>query len=458
MVQSLLELGSEKAISTADSCTLHRVNLAYERFVQILNTPKKGKVYGLHTGYGADVSSERKESNWHQNQMDLLCYLCVGVGDPFENSVTRRALRLQAQKTGQGYSGVHPKTFERLVNFSNQPKLPLVPKYGSLGASGDLIPMAHAVSPIFEGITSQDMGPRDVLSLVNTNAFMSSYALELLEKAECLLESTLQATAYTSLGLGVLDEPFSATGLGVNSHQAHIVEAGSRILEARSSAGKMPERATDKFPVQERYSVRCAPQILGNCLLQLRFAEERICAEAEAVADNPLVLTSNHEKNPSQPQQEIEAYMWHGGHFYTAGLASAADMLLDVVGRCSELLDRQVLLLMHPSTNHGLPENLQWGRALHVKGIHQLVSALQQQIRSLAMPSRLLSFSAEGNNQDVLPCSMAALHNVAASLKIGFEITRAASFVGQRAVELRKGEDLSRELWLSNWGSFQIKT
>ena len=188
--------------------------------------------------------------------------------------------------------------------------------------------------------------------------------------------------------------------------------------------------------MQERYSVRCAPQILGNASSLLQEAQKKIVLEANLVADNPLIL----------PEKA-----WHGGHFYTAALATACDHCLEVVARCTELMDRQILLLMHPNTNHGLPENLAAPGASHTKGLHQLISSLQQQVRSLSLPSRLMSFSAEGNNQDVLPCTMAALHNLNASLELAVSLGSAAEFVSERAALMRHQSDLPKRLYLDHW-------
>jgi len=398
------------------------------------------RIYGLHTGYGANVDSLRDPEQWRTHQSDLLTYLAVGVGEPFSDRVVRRALRLQAWKVAQGLSGIHPATYSALIELSARPILPRVPSYGSLGASGDLVPMAHAVAPLFE--TEAPRGPRDVIGLVNTNAMMSSLALECLDEVRAQWQRTVTVTAAASLALGVPDEPFDPKVLSLNSRQTQITRAGAAIVNARQrllDGMGCRERPRNEV-VQERYSIRCAPQVLGNLLENVNFTDQRILAEALSVADNPLVLDDG---------------MWHGGLFYASGLASAADLMTDAAVRIGELVDRQVLLLVGADTNHGLPENLTSPGALHVKGIHQLLSSLNQGLRAGGVPSRNLSFSCEGNNQDVVPCGMVALVQLQRLLELSRQALRAASFCAERAVRLRYGRPLPDYLHLGAWPTYE---
>jgi histidine ammonia-lyase len=301
--------------------------------------------------------------------------------------------------------------------------------------------MAHAVAPLFA--QTPPRAPRDVLSLVNTNAMMASLALECLERAWERHDEAIVITATASLALGLTSEHFDPRILALNTHQLAVTEAGRAICLARQRlvASHNPRPAGAGTPVQERYSVRCAPQVLGNAAEGLRFAGARILAEALSVADNPIVL---------------EDGMWHGGLFYAAGLATAADLMHDAVARYAEMVDRQVLLLVTPNTSHGLPENLAAPGALHVKGIHQLLSALNQSLRSRAVPARQLSFSCEGNNQDIVPCGMATLLAVDESLALAGQAMRAAAFCAERALCLRAGVDLPAALRLDAWRDYDV--
>ena len=366
----LMAWGERECHFSVSRLDVDRVVLAHQRLVTHARQPG-ARVYGVHTGFGANVESTRDPEDWRATQLDLLGYLQVGIGAPFPVRVVRRALRLQAWKVARGLSGVHPETYQALVTLARQSELPLVPSYGSLGASGDLVPMAHAVAPLFAG---GPRGPRDVIALVNTNAMMSSLALECLAEIRSQWQLASGATAAASLALGVSDDPFDPTVLSRNPLQAQIGAAGAAILKtrARLMTGLGVAMVSVCGPVQERYSIRCSPQILGNILENLDFSTRRIVAEALSVADNPLVL---------------ENRMWHGGLFYAAGIASACDLMADAISRMAEMVDRQVLLLVGENTNHGLPENLASPGDLHVKGLHQLISSLHQGLRASAVPS-----------------------------------------------------------------------
>ncbi len=412
-----------------------RVSDAFERLQFHLGSDT-APVYGIHTGFGADVSA-RASADWRLHQHDLLTYLTVGVGDALPQTVVRRALRLQAHKTQLGYSGVHPETFRRLVALSNQPVLPRVPCFGSLGASGDLIPMAHAVAPLFPD-QSQVNGPRDVLSLVNTNSMMASFGIELLELIRQVVDRAIDQIARASIALGYQEKHFAPQGINLPGQCDFVMEAGARLTGSIRRLRQEATLARLEAPREEqaRYSIRCAPFVIGGALWSLAQAQERLETEARRIADNPVIL--DHE-------------IWHGGHFYALPIAQAADLMADALYRTCELLDREVLLLMSPETNNDLPRNLEVPGFSHVKGMHQLISSLLQSLRTHQLPSRLLSFSCEGNNQDVVPCGMAALVSLQDQLRVGTKLVGAAEFVMKRALAIYSEEPLTDEHKLSRW-------
>ncbi len=434
----LLRLGSKDFAFELEQSAFAKVEQSYRRMLLHIG---KQKVYGVHTQYGNDIEIQLELDNWQSNQQELLEFLSVGTGPAMEPSVVRRALRLQAYKVSQGYSGIHPETFARLVDLCNADNIPPVPAYGSLGASGDLIPMAHAVAPLFCRVPPA--GPRDVLGLVNTNSMMAALSIELLDQLTDAIDKTVTITSMVTIGLGISDESFRAEGFLAVPHQKCRAEAAERIVRCRQKLIK--ERGQGggdcNAPVQARYSVRCTPQIIGNAIQLMHFARQLVGAEAMSVADNPLVL---------------ENEMWHGGHFYTAGLASAVDLMADCVGRLGEALDRQTFLLVTETESNGLPRNLQSEGFGHLKGIHQLCNSLAQKLRGYSVPSRILSGPAESYNQDVVPASMMALLNLKESLLVLRELQRAAKFIADRGVSLRLNQKVSSELALSRWPSYEL--
>lgn len=440
-LQQLFELGHQDKVFSLPSQDLEKINSSYMKLCDYLNDAK-GSVYGIHTGYGSNVLTACDSRSWQRNQMELLEYLNVGVGPALSKSVVRRALRLQLLKISKGHSGIHPQTVEKLIELSNQKEIPEVPCFGSLGASGDLIPMAHAVAPVFSA-NQMPLGPRDVIGLVNTNSMMSSYAIECWFRLKNFIFFSHQVTAMTMRAIGADDDPItegiSALRLPNDGYRKSAQIIAKNLIELPTS------EVMNRKWLQPRYSVRCAPMVLGNCWDLLRYAEEKILFDAESVADNPVLSELNQETQ-----------ILHAGLFYAASTASAADFMNDVVGKIGEMLDRQILILMDPNLSEGLSENLYFPEAGHLKGLHQMLSALNQQLRALSTPSRNLSFSSEGNNQDIVPSAMAALNQLNSALNVCEEIVRASLFVTLRAYELRLKKSVCSQLRLANWKNFRV--
>jgi histidine ammonia-lyase len=438
----LYALGEAETSWTLDDGAADRVKAAHDRLLQLIESGE-ATVYGLHTHFGHNLATRVPFKDWQTHQEALLHYLCVGVGPALPGRVVRRALRLQAHKMGLGFSGLHPRTFQKLLQLADAPSLPVVPSLGSLGASGDLIPMAHAVAPLFADHKPE--GPRDVLALVNTNAVMSSLGIEIWHELMGLKTAAAYGWLLHAEGLGWPKQGYGHAGWQTGNqfssvqHQwfDQVLHWQKELEQKRSGSAKMPS------VLQERYSIRCAPQIFLDIEDNLHFAGEKIQREALKLADNPIVR---------------EDGIWHGGLFYTAALASAAELMQNAIVRLADMMDRQILLTVTPETNHGLPENLSTQEpGNHVKGLHQLASAILQKIKGMSLPASLMSFSCESNNQDVVPASMSSLLLVRESLELLGEVTRIHRFIGERAFHQRQGQAVPPELNLAQFPAFQLR-
>ncbi|MBC7428542.1 MAG: aromatic amino acid lyase [Bacteriovorax sp.] len=439
--QKFLNLGKIECELTLDDEDWGRVCQSHLSLMELLESDSI-QIYGIHTGYGSNVLSQRPPESWSRNQIELLEYLTVGVGHFLPESVVRRALRLQVLKVVKGYSGIHPDTLNKLLQLSNNINLPNVPCFGSLGASGDLIPMAHAIGPIFKNYEPQ--GPRDVIGLVNTNSIMSSYAIEGWEKVSTQFRATHRILALVMRAVNTTDDAVSEKVSNLRPENDGYRKASSLIRQDLNCL--VSNKLSKKSWLQPRYSIRCAPMVLGNAWDLLTFAQDKILSDAESVADNPLIFAENNNITVA-----------HAGLFYAASTATAADLMNDVVGKICEMLDRQILILMDPGLSEGLPENLKVDQAGHCKGIHQLTSALNQQLRALSTSSRNLSFSSEGNNQDIVPCAMSALNQLHNAIVISEQVIKSAAFVALRAYMIRVNMSLPKSLYLENWPSFNLK-
>ena len=289
---------SKKARCFVPEDRLRNCQKSYDQLSKIaLQTSRS--CYGLHTSYGHNVKDKRDPKEFKFWQRDLLQYLQVGLGPGLPPPVVRLALRLQLFKASRGASGIHPKTVERLTDLGNAEALPNVPRYGSLGASGDLIPMAHAVSPLFR---EEIPGPRDVIGLVNTNAMMGAWAITQFESINHICQRICEITAINSLTLSCPAEHFSGVGFSINPRLEKNMQAAKIISDYRESWRKALGLSHQTALTQAKYSLRCSPQIVGNCLDFLSFAHDKILAEALSVSDNPIIVDGEDEA-------------WHGGLF-----------------------------------------------------------------------------------------------------------------------------------------------
>lgn len=425
---------AQKDVAIDTKLSLEEVEKSYNNLQTFLKN-NKNPVYGVHTGYGSNVNELKNFLDFENDQIELLNYLRVGTGPLLDESIVRRALRIQALKIAKGYSGTSPQIYLKLWELASLENLPKVPIYGSLGASGDLIPMAHAVYPIFkDGV----YGPRDVISLVNTNAMMASYAVELITNIKLLVEKSFEFVAQVTIAMKANMEHFDEEGFKMNP-QKETIAACKKINHLRNNIlQKFDSNVNLKSTtVQEKYSLRCLPQVYGQILRNLEYCENLIIDEANQLSDNPIILDENK--------------VWHGGHFYAIGIATSSDLLQDVCLRINEFIDRIVLNLMDSNLSNGLPTNLKIAQNDHLKGIHQLISSLLQRAKGLHFPSALMSFSCEGNNQDIVPCSMNALNQLSDLTQICDHIIRAASFCSERAMLLRMEQQIPSRLELSSW-------
>lgn len=379
-----------------------RVRKGHERLVSLFNS-KDSSIYGVHTHFGADVAQlVDQPGSYVQHQRYLLNFLSVGSGASLPRSVVRRALRLQAIKMSRGLSGIHPKTFSSLVELSSAEDrhLPKVPSWGSLGASGDLISMAHAVAPLFEEGDHQIRGPRDVMALVNTNAMMGSLAVDYFWRLNDLLRSYVDELA------------FSMRLFHLFVDLAPLTPRGSVVIRPSfTTYFEWLDQLLPQFPakadvatlrrVQLPYSFRCAPMVIAHLLDQMQQAQRVLLEEVLGIADNPVLIDEVDLQAGGEPVLRAA----HGGLFYALGIARASDLMMDILYRAAEMLDRQVLLMMDSSFTRLYPSNLARGN-FSCKGYHQLISSLMQRIKALSTPSRELSFSCESHNQDIVPCAM----------------------------------------------------
>ncbi|MBL8690653.1 MAG: histidine ammonia-lyase [Rhodospirillaceae bacterium] len=312
-----------------------------------------GAVYGVTTGFGKLAQTRIAESQLEQLQLNLLRSHAVGVGSPLPDEVIRLILVLKAASLARGYSGVRPETIAQLLAFADHGLLPVVPGKGSVGASGDLAPLAHlSLALIGEGevryagqvmpartaldavgLKPLNLGPKEGLALINGTQVSTALALAGLFSAERLLAAALVAGALSVDAARGTDTPFDPRIHQVRGQPGQKVAA--EVLRDLLAGSAIRASHADCDRVQDPYCLRCQPQVMGACLDQLASAATRLVAESNAVSDNPLVFAEQGE-------------ILSGGNFHAEPVAFAADGIALALAEIGNMSERRTALLVDP--------------------------------------------------------------------------------------------------------------
>jgi histidine ammonia-lyase len=316
--------------------------------------------YGINTGFGRFVSHSIPEEQTEELQVRLLRSHACGVGEPYPDEVVRAAMLLRANALAKGYSGARVETVELLVECLNRGVLPVVPSRGSVGASGDLAPLAHLALPLIGegeawvdgerlagaealaqvGLEPIRLGAKEGLSLVNGTQFMAAVgalgvlrARRLAKVADMACALSLEALqgSRTSF-LPQIHELRALRGQATAAANVLALLEGSAIIESH--------RWCDK--VQDAYSLRCAPQVHGASRDLLEYVDYTVSTELNAATDNPLVLVA-------------DGLLVSNGNFHGQPLAFALDALAMAVAELANISERRVERLVNPNLSDGLP-------------------------------------------------------------------------------------------------------
>lgn len=312
--------------------------------------------YGINTGFGSLCNVRIADDELAQLQENLVCSHACGMGDEVPVEIVRWMLLLKVHGLSQGYSGIRLPIVERLVDFYNKGITPVVYELGSLGASGDLAPLAHLCLPIFgkgevwykgakcnadvalktEGLTPLPLAAKEGLALLNGTQFMSSYAVWAMIAAKRLIKWADAITAMSTDAFLAKDEPFQHPIHRVRPHKGQIETAQSLLQWLKGSE----LQALPKEQVQDQYSFRCAPQVHGATKDAVRNIEAIIETEINSVTDNPIVF---HD------EQAIVS----GGNFHGQPLALNLDFMAIAMAELANISERRTYLLV--SGQRGLP-------------------------------------------------------------------------------------------------------
>jgi histidine ammonia-lyase len=371
--------------------------------------------YGINTGFGRFVSRSIPEELTGELQLRLLRSHACGVGEPYPDEIVRAAMLLRANALAKGFSGARPQPVELLIECLNRGLLPHVPSRGSVGASGDLAPLAHLALPLvgegeawvegtrMSGAAALDavglepvrLEAKEGLSLVNGTQFMAAFGALGVARARRLAKTADIACALTVEALqgsrtSFLPQIHAARPLtGQIDSAANVLELleGSAIIESH--------RWCDK--VQDAYSLRCAPQVHGAARDLLDYVERTVSVELNAATDNPLVLVDDE-------------LLVSNGNFHGQPLAFALDALAMAVSELANISERRIERLVNPSLSDGLPAFLTADGGLNSGFmIPQYVAAsLVSENKALCHPASVDSIPTSAGQEDHVSMGNAA--------------------------------------------------
>lgn len=332
--------------------SLKKMNLSRKYILELLE--EDAPIYGINTGFGALSNKKIEKDKQKELQLNLVRSHCTGVGNFFPSEVSRAIMLIRANCLCSGHSGINPKIVDLLISFINEDIVPLIPEKGSVGASGDLAPLAQvALCLIGEGDvlfknkkmnsleamkkinkTPAELGPKDGLSLINGTAVISALGALAIAEAEKIMKIADIATAMTIDGIKGSIKAFNPLISSLKPHLGQIQSSqnlntllkDSEILKSHSQCNK----------IQDPYSLRCVPQVHGACRQTLEHTKKVIVTEINSVTDNPLIF----------PKEKL---VLSGGNFHGEAPALSLDYLAMGLSEIGSISERRIEKMMNSS-------------------------------------------------------------------------------------------------------------
>ncbi len=414
------------------------------RFIDSL-LAEEGVVYGVTTGYGDSCTVAVDVDHVHELPLHLTRFHGCGLGQHLSGSQTRAVMVCRLNSLAIGKSGVSYELLQRIEIMINNDILPLIPEEGSVGASGDLTPLSYLAGAIigerevrFQGQTRlavdvfNELGldhislrPKEGLALMNGTAVMTALACIAFERAQYLAKMSSRITAMASLTLQGNSDHFDEILFEAKPHpgQAQIAAWIREDLNHHQHP-----RNSDRL--QDRYSIRCAPHIIGVLQDSLPFLHQFIETELNSANDNPIVDAEGE-------------HILHGGHFYGGHIAFAMDSLKNLIANLADLHDRQLALVMDTKFNNGLPANLSGAIGQRkvinhgFKAVQIGASAWTAEALKQTMPASVFSRSTECHNQDKVSMGTIAARDCLRVLQLTDQVMAASLLAMTQGINLR---------------------
>ena len=413
----------------------------------ILRSWQSGKpIYGINTGYGASVERKVPKELLEELPRQLVRYHGCGLGRIFDEKSTLAILSTRLISLSKGYSGVRWELLRALAGLINNRILPLIPEEGSVGASGDLTPLSYVAAALMgerevryrgkrlpaagalkrSGLKPLILQPKEGLAVMNGTAVMTALACLAFDRAEYLQRLSARITSLSVIALKGNPGHFNKQLFDLKPHPGQTLAAARIRGDLKLRGYWSPEVSR----LQDPYSLRCAPHIIGVLGDALPWMRAQIEIELNSSNDNPLV-------------DGIKGTVMHGGHFYGGHIAFAMDCMKTAVANLADLHDRQLELLVNKRTNNGLPANLSGAKAERAplnhgfKAVQIGASAWTAEALKLTMPASVFSRSTECHNQDKVSLGTIAARDCLRILELTEQVAAAALLGALQGVELR---------------------
>ncbi len=364
-------------------------------------------VYGINTGFGLLANTRIAPEDLETLQRSIVLSHAAGIGEFMSDETVRLMMVLKINSLARGYSGIRLQVIQMLIDLVNAHVYPCVPQKGSVGASGDLAPLAHMSTVLLgegqarhngrvmsgrealtiAGLEPITLAPKEGLALLNGTQASTAFALEGLFHAEDLYASATVCGAMSVEAALGSRRPFDPRIHRVRGHRGQI-DAAAAYRHVLDVTSEICESHNDCERVQDPYSLRCQPQVMGACLQQIRHAADILHVEANSVSDNPLVFADDEE-------------IISGGNFHAEPVAMAADNLALAIAEMGSLSERRMALLIDSALSKLPPFLVDNGGVNSGFMIAQVTSAaLASENKTLAHPASVDSLPTSANQED----------------------------------------------------------
>jgi histidine ammonia-lyase len=444
-----------RAVNAGSAARLHHeAHTDVERAARMVDRlVQAGKpVYGLNTGFGKLAHIRISDADLTKLQQNLVMSHMTGYGPALDENVVRLAIALKIASLGRGASGAQLRTVTLLEKMLERGVVPVIPAQGSVGASGDLAPLAHMSAVLTgggeatyqgellsgaqalerAGLTSISLAPKEGLALLNGTQVSTALALVGLFELERAFVAAMVIGALSTEAIAGLASPFDPRIQALRGQPGQI--AVGRAMKALLDHSPMRAFSEASGKVQDPYSIRCQPQVLGACLDLIHHASATLEIESNAASDNPLIFTDTGE-------------VISGGNFHAEPVAFAADMLAIAITEIGNLSERRCNLLLDPAFS-GLPAMLTLDAGLNsgYMTAHISAAAMASENKQRAHPASIDTIPTAGNQEDHVSMATHGARRLLEMTTTLRGILSVEALCAAQAIDLRGGASCSQSL------------